>query len=118
MGIEPNGKAMGSAAQAGGVQSAGGAQDGKAMLAALMSLLQEGVQSGDVDADVPAVIEKLIASGADAAAVLEALKQAVEAGKVSPLMVAKAEKLVNAPAAEEATDRTQILRGNRNQLVQ
>ena len=118
MGIEPNGKAMGSAAQAGGMPSAGGAQDGKAMLAALMSLLQEGVQSGDVDADVPAVIEKLIASGADATAVLEVLKQAVEAGKVSPLMVAKAEKLVNAPAADEATDRTQILRGNRNQLVQ
>jgi len=123
MGIEGNMAAM-EAAKTGGRMPAtagapaAGAQDSKAVLAALMSLLQEGVQSGDVDADVPAAVGKLIESGADAAAVMEVLKQAAEAGKVSPLMVAKIEKLLNAPAAEEATDRTQILRGSRNQLTQ
>jgi hypothetical protein len=116
MGIDV--KAAGTAAQAGGgVPAAGGAQDGKAMLAALISLLQEGVQSGDVDADVPAAVEKLIGTGADTMAVLAALKQAAEAGKVSPLMLAKAEKLLNASSANEATDRTQLMRGNKNQLT-
>ena len=116
MGIDV--KAPGTAAQAGGgVPAAGGAQDGKAMLAALISLLQEGVQSGDVDADVPAAVEKLIGTGADTMAVLAALKQAAEAGKVSPLMLAKAEKLLNASGANEATDRTQLMRGNKNQLT-
>ena len=123
MGIEPNVQAAGGVPQdvkAGIPQSPAATAPFRqgGLMAALMQLLQEGVQSGDADADVPQVIEKLIDSGADVAAVLAALKQAVEAGKVSPLMLAKAEKLLNAPAADETTDRTQILRGNRNQLVQ
>ena len=117
MGIEGNMTAA-DAVKTGGRVPAADVQDDKAMLATLMELLQEGVQSGDVDADVPAAIGKLIESGMDAAAVLAALKQAAGAGKVSTLMVAKIEKLLNAPAAEEATDRTQILRGSRNQLTQ
>ena len=95
-------------------------QDAAAMTEALMALLKEGVQSGDVDADVPEVIGKLTAGGADGSALLEAMKQAMEAGKISPLMFAKAEKLLgagNASAADEPTDRTQILRGNKNQLT-
>jgi hypothetical protein len=118
VGIELNAKAAGSAAKMGGdMPPADGAQDGKALLAALMELLREGVQSGDADADVPEAIGKIISSGADVAAVTEALRQAVDAGTVSPLLLAKAEKLLGAVSAEEATDRNMILRHNRNQLT-
>ena len=53
---------------------------------------------------------------------MTALRQASEAGKISPLMLAKAEKLlgvgvVSGEASGEMTDRTQILRGNKNQLT-
>ena len=129
-------------------------QDGKAMLEALMALLKEGVATGDVEADVPEVIGKLVTAGVKAtavladgekgagskeassaaafarpdngvtwaelsAAVLAALKQASEAGKISPLVLAKAEKLLGGAdaALEEATDRSKVLRSNRNQLT-
>ena len=68
--------------------------DVKALLNALMELLREGVASDDADAKVPEAIERMISAGADIAAVTEALRQAMEAGAVSPLLLAKAEKLL------------------------
>lgn len=94
-------------------------QDGKAMLEALMALLKEGVATGDVDEDVPEAIGKLVTAGVKTEAIIAALKQASEAGKISPLVLAKAEKLLGGAGAamEEATDRGKLLRSNRNQLT-
>ena len=94
-------------------------QDGKAVMEALVALLKEGVASGDVDVDVPEMIGKLVTAGVNLTAISAALKQASEAGKISPVVLAKAEKLLGGvgASAEEATDRSQLLRSNRNQLT-
>lgn len=117
-GTQWTGVPAGNAAWMNGAPSAGGVQDGKAMMAELIALLKEGVASGDGDAGVPEAAEKMIGSGADTTAVMDALRQAMEAGQISPLLYAKAEKLLAAPGGEEATDRSRILRNNRNQLTQ
>ena len=105
-------------APAGGAAIPGNAKPGgtKAMLGALFEMMKEAVASGDADTSMPGTVEQMIGSGADAGAVMDALRQAMEAGRLSPWMYAKAEKLL-VPQADEMTDRTKILRGDKNQLM-
>ncbi len=96
-------------------------EDNRAVMEELTTLLKEGVVSGDADADVPETIGNIISAGAGIAEVLAALKQAMQETRISPLLLAKAEKLLNAAGgmtgAEEKTDRNQILRNNKNMLT-
>ena len=46
---------------------------------------------------------------------MTALRHASEVGKISPLMLAKVEKLLG--ASEKVTDRNQILRSSKNLLT-
>ncbi len=91
---------------------------GMALGGELVTLLKEGVRSGDADAGVPEEIERLVVAGAGAAALMDALRKAVEKGRISPLLLARAEKLLGmGPSADELTDRTQVVRGGRNKLL-
>ena len=84
----------------------------------LVTLLKEGVRSGDADAGVPEEIERLVVSGAEPEALMDALCKAVEKGRISPLLLAQAEKLLGmGPGADEPVDRDKVVRGGRNQLL-
>ncbi len=84
----------------------------------LVSILKEGVESGDADAGLPEEIGRMVSAGAGADELLNALRQAAEKGRISPLLLLKAEKALGAgPGADEMTDRSRVVRGNRNKLM-
>lgn len=84
----------------------------------LVTLLKEGVKAGDADAGVPEEIERLVMTGAGAAVLMDALRAAVEKGRISPLLLARAEKVLGlGQGADELTDRSQVVRGSRNKLL-
>ncbi len=84
----------------------------------LVTLLKDGVKSGDADAGVPEEIERLVVAGAGPEELMDTLRKAVEKGRISPLLLARAEKLLGmGPGADELTDRAQVVRGNRNKLL-
>ena len=57
-------------------------------------------------------------AGAGPEELMDALRQAVEKGRISPLLLARAEKLLGVgPGSDELTDRTQVVRGGRNKLL-
>jgi hypothetical protein len=84
----------------------------------LVTLMREGVESGDADRGLPEEIGRLVDAGAGVDELLAALKQAAERGRISPLLLVKAEKLLDAgPGADEPVDRSQVLSRNRNKLT-
>lgn len=84
----------------------------------LVTLLKEGVKSGDADAGLPEEVERLVMAGAAPEALMDALRKAVEKGRISPLLLAQAEKLLGMGlGADEPVDRDKVVRGGRNQLL-
>lgn len=85
----------------------------------LVTMLREGVRTGDVDPGFPEEIARLVETGAGVDELLEALKQAVQRARISPLMLARAERLLGAgPSGDEPVDRSRVLSRSRNQLAQ
>jgi len=111
-----NGGAGMGAGQA-GMPAAARPGDMKALGSELVTMLKEGVASGDADRGLPEEIARMVEMGAGKDELLDALKQAAEKGRISPLMLVKAEKLLGAgPGPDELTDRSQLLSRNRNKL--
>jgi hypothetical protein len=85
----------------------------------LVMMLNEGVRSGDVDRGYPEEIGRLVQMGATLAELAETLKQGAQRGRISPLMLARVEKMLGlGPADDELVDRNQVLSRNRNKLAQ
>ena len=96
-----------------------GAADARVLGGELVTLLKGGVRTGDVDPGFPEEIARLVETGAGVGELLEALKQAAQRARISPLMLARAERLLGAgPAGDEPVDRSQVLSRRRNQLAQ
>lgn len=89
-----------------------------AMGGELVTLLKDGEKTGDADDGVPEEIERLVVAGADPEELILALRKAVEKGRISPLLLARAEKLLGmGPGADALTDRSQVVSGGRNKLL-
>ena len=111
------------APESGDIQPGGGAEaeavSARVLGGELVTMLKEGVRTGDVDRGFPEEIARLVETGAGAGELLEALKQAAQRARISPLMLARAERLLGAgPAGDEPVDRSQVLSRRRNQLAQ
>jgi hypothetical protein len=90
---------------------------GKALGGELVTMLKAGVESGDVDRGIPEEIGRMVEMGAGIDELMDALKQAAEKGRVSPLLLVKAEELLGTgPGADEPVDRNQVLSRSRNKL--
>jgi hypothetical protein len=90
----------------------------RALGAELVTLLREGVESGDVDRGYPEEIGRLVDAGAGISELAEALKQATQRGRISPLMLTRAEKLLGVgPGPDELADRSQVISRYRNKLA-
>ncbi len=113
----------GFAPESGDIQPGGGAEaeavSARVLGGELVTMLREGVRTGDVDPGFPEEIARLVEAGAGVDELLEALKQAVQRARISPLMLARAERLLGAgPADDELVDRSRVLSRSRNQLAQ
>jgi hypothetical protein len=111
----------GFAPEAGGIQQGekAGIADARVLGGELVMMLSEGMRTGDVDRGFPEEIARLIEMGAGPHELADALKQAAQRARISPLMLARAERLLGAgPAGDEPVDRSQVLSRRRNQLAQ
>ncbi len=122
MNMDMNVKQMGAGAfgggMTGGMPMGGKKPGGMALGGELVTLLKDGVRSGDADEGVPEEIERLVVAGADPMELMDALRKAVEKGRISPLLLAQAEKLLGmGPGKDELTDRSQVVRGGKNKLM-